>query len=246
MDDLARWIGDNPRIRLQETLIERIGLHRRVCSEYLPMVQGVIRLEKEFGSEDQFRWLRAALSSKNQPIETDWVDGDPLNSYTQLFEDYVNPTGTELWHEFYKAALHRKETVYPGGRGAIGRPVLTVLAVHSNWVQMRSERNYHTLAEAVTIVNRQLDVHGKRILIVRILTLEDPIYGAAEAAATGWLDALVARIRAQHSVLDIISWDRRRRPVPDTHFDRDAAHSTHHVADPALPPEPHWRVDRWR
>ena len=239
MDDLARWIGDNPRIRLQETLIERIGLHRRVCSEYLPMVQGVIRLEKEFGSEDQFRWLRAALSSKNQPIETDWVDGDPLNSYTQLFEDYVNPTGTELWHEFYKAALHRKETVYPGGRGAIGRPVLTVLAVHSNWVQMRSERNYHTLAEAVTIVNRQLDVHGKRILIVRILTLEDPIYGAAEAAATGWLDALVTRIRAQRSVLDIISWDRRRRPVPDTHFDRDAAHSTHHVADLALPPEPH-------
>ena len=246
MDDLARWIGDNPRIRLQETLIERIGLHRRVCSEYLPMVQGVIRLEKEFGSEDQFRWLRAALSSKNQPIETDWVDGDPLNSYTQLFEDYVNPTGTELWHEFYKAALHRKETVYPGGRGAIGRPVLTVLAVHSNWVQMRSERNYHTLAEAVTIVNRQLDVHGKRILIVRILTLEDPIYGAAEAAATGWLNALVTRIRAQRSVLDIISWDRRRCPVPDTHFDRDAAHSTHHVADPALPPEPHWRVDRWR
>jgi len=246
MDDLARWIGDNPRIRLQETLIERIGLHRRVCSEYLPMVQGVIRLEKEFGSEDQFRWLRAALSSKNQPIETDWVDGDPLNSYTQLFEDYVNPTGTELWHEFYKAALHRKETVYPGGRGAIGRPVLTVLAVHSNWVQMRSERNYHTLAEAVTIVNRQLDVHGKRILIVRIITLEDPIYGAAEAAATGWLDALVTRIRAQRSVLDIISWDRRRRPVPDTHFDRDAPHSTHHVADLALPPEPHWRVDRWR
>ena len=139
-----------------------------------------------------------------------------------------------------------QETVYPGGRGAIGRPVLTVLAVHSNWVQMRSERNYHTLAEAVTIVNRQLDVHGKRILIVRILTLEDPIYGAAEAAATGWLDALVARIRAQRSVLDIISWDRRRRPVPDTHFDRDAPHSTHHVADPALPPEPHWRVDRWR
>ena len=97
-----------------------------------------------------------------------------------------------------------------------------------------------------SIVNRQLDVHGKRILIVRILTLEDPIYGAADAAATGWLDALVARIRAQRSILDIISWDRSLAPVPDTPFDRDAANSTHHVADPALPPRPHWRIDRWQ
>jgi hypothetical protein len=97
-----------------------------------------------------------------------------------------------------------------------------------------------------SIVNRQLDVHGKRILIVRILTLEDPIYGAADAAATGWLDALVARIRAQRSILDIISWDRSLAPVPDTPFDRDAANSTHHVAGPALPPRPHWRIDRWQ
>ncbi|MDA8695382.1 hypothetical protein N9L83_00370 [Flavobacteriales bacterium] len=210
------------------------------------MVQGVIRLEKEFGSEDQFRWLRSVLCSKDQPIETEWVDWDPLNSYTQLFEDYVNPTGTELEREFLRASLRRKETVFPGGRGAIGRPVLNVLAIHSHWVQMRSERHYHTLAEAVAMVNRQLDVHGKRILIARIITLEDPIYGASDAAATGWLDALVARIRAQHSILDIISWDRRLAPVPDTHFDRDAPHSTHHVADPALPPAPHWRLDRWR
>ncbi|MDB4564039.1 hypothetical protein N9084_01895 [Flavobacteriales bacterium] len=68
--------------------------------------------------------------------------------------------------------------------------------------------------EAVAIVNRQLDVHGKRIL--RILTLEDPIYGAADAVATGWLDALVARIRAQRSILEIISWDRSGAPVPHT------------------------------
>jgi hypothetical protein len=246
MDDLARWIGDNPRLRLEDQLIERINRHRRVCSEFLPMVQGVIRLEREFGEEGQFRWLRSALSSKDEPIETEWVDWDPLNSYAQLFEEYINPTGTELWREFFRAALRRKETVFPGGRGAIGRPVLNVLAVHSQWVDMRSERHYHTLAEAVAIVNRQLDVHGKRILIVRIFTLEDPIYGAADAAATGWLDALVARIRAQRSVLDIISWDRSLDPVPDTPFDRDAPHSTHHVADPALPPRPHWRLDRWR
>ena len=70
--------------------------------------------------------------------------------------------------------------------------------------------------------------------------------GAADAAATGWLDALVARIRAQRSILDILSWDRSLDPVPDTPFDRDAPHSTHHVADPTLPPRPHWRLDRWR
>ena len=29
-------------------------------------------------------------------------------------------------------------------------------------------------------------------------------------------------------------------------FIEDAPHSTHHVTDLALPPEPHWRVDRWR
>lgn len=119
-------------------------------------------------------------------------------------------------------------------------------SMDSQWTAAWSERHYHTLAEAVAIVNRQLDVHGNRILIVRIITLEDPIYGAADAAATGWLDTLVARIRAQRSVLDIISWDRSGAPVPHTPFDRDAPQSTHHVADPALPPRPHWRLDRWR
>ena len=246
MDDLARWLGDNPRLRLEDRLIERINRHRRVCSEFLPMVQGVIRLEKEFGEEGQFLWLRSALSSKKEVRETEWVHWDPLNSYAQLFEEYINPTGTGLWHEFRMADRERDVMVFPDGTGWRPRPVLTVMAVHSHWVNMRSERHYHTLAEAVAIVNRQLDVYGKRILIARILTLEDPIYGAADAAATGWLDALVARIRAQRSVLDMISWDRSLDPVPDIPFDRDAPHSTHHVADPALAPAPHWRLDRWK
>ena len=246
MDKLARWVGDNPRRRLEDELMDRINRHRRVRSEYLPMVQGVMRLEKEFKDEGQFRWLRSALSSKDAPIETEWVDWDPLNSYAQLFEDYVNPTGAELWHEFRRAETRRKDLVYPEGNGTIGRPILNVLAVHSNWVNMRSERHYHTLAEAVAIVNRQLDVHGKCILIVRIITLEDITYGAADAASAGWLPALASRIRAQHSVLDIVSWDRSLAPVPYTSFDRDAPHSTYHAADPALPPNPHWRIDRWR
>ena len=246
MDRLARWVGDNPRRRLEDELMDRINRHRRVRSEYLPMVQGVMRLEKEFRDEGQFRWLRSALSSKDVPIETEWVDWDPLNSYAQLFEDYVNPTGTELWQEFRRAEIRRKDLVYPEGNGTIGRPILNVLAVHSNWVNMRSERHYHTLAEAVAIVNRQLDVHGKRILIVRIITLEDITYGAADAASAGWLDALASRIRAQRSILDIISWDRSLAPVPDSGFDRDAPRSTYHAADPALPPTPHWRIDRWR
>lgn len=246
MDKLARWVGDNPRRRLEDELMDRINRHRRVCSEYLPMVQGVMRLEKEFRDEGQFRWLRSALSSKDAPIETEWVDWDPLNSYAQLFEDYINPTGAELWQEFRRAEIRRKDLVYPEGNGTIGRPILNVLAVHSNWVNMRSERHYHTLAEAVAIVNRQLDVHGKRILIVRIITLEDITYGAADAASAGWLDALASRIRAQRSILDIVSWDRRLAPLPDTSFDREAPHSTYHAADPTLPPTPHWRIDRWR
>ena len=85
MDKLARWVGDNPRRRLEDELMERINRHRRVRSEYLPMVQGVMRLEKEFKDEGQFRWLRSALNSKDEPIETEWVDWDPLNSYAQLF-----------------------------------------------------------------------------------------------------------------------------------------------------------------
>ena len=43
MDKLARWVGDNPRRRLEDELMDRINRHRRVRSEYLPMVQGVIR-----------------------------------------------------------------------------------------------------------------------------------------------------------------------------------------------------------
>ena len=43
------------------------------------------------------------------------------------------------------------------------------------------------------------------IIIVRIITLEDITYGAADVASAGWLDALVSRIRAQRSILDIIS-----------------------------------------
>ena len=61
MDKLARWAGDNPRRRLEDELMDRINRHRRIRSEYRPMVQGVMRLEKEFGAEKQFHWLRACL-----------------------------------------------------------------------------------------------------------------------------------------------------------------------------------------
>ena len=131
MDDLARWVGDNPRLRLEDQLIERINRHRRVCSEFLPMVQGVIRLEKEFGEEGQFLWLRSVLSSKKEVLETEWVDGDPLNSYAQLFEEYINPTGTELWQEFRLADRERDVMVFPDGAGWRPRPVLTVMAVYA-------------------------------------------------------------------------------------------------------------------
>ena len=97
MDKLARWVGDNPRRRLEDELMDRINRHRRIRSEFRPMVQGVMRLEKEFGAEKQFHWLRAALSSKKEPLETEWVHWDPLNSYAELFEEYINPTGTGLW-----------------------------------------------------------------------------------------------------------------------------------------------------
>ena len=244
MDKLARWVGDNPRRRLEDELMDRINRHRRIRSEFRPMVQGVMRLEKEFGAEKQFHWLRAALSSKKERLETEWVHWDPLNSYAALFEEYINPTGTGLWHEFRMADREREVMVFPDGTGWRPRPVLTVMAVHSHWVNMRSERHYHTLAEAIAIVNRQLDVYGKHLLIVRIVTLEDTTYGAADAHSIGWLPALVERVRAQRSLLDIISWDRSLTPVPESSFDRDAPHSTFHVADPALVPSPHWRLDR--
>ena len=74
------------------------------------------------------------------------------NKLQCLFRGLTGRRG--LWHELSVADRKRDVMVFQDYTGWRLLLVLTVMAVHSCWIDIRSECHYNTLGEAVAIVNR--------------------------------------------------------------------------------------------
>ena len=248
MKNYSRTVGDDPRKRLELELREKQALHRKINCDYRPTLFAVLAMEKEFESYGQFHWLAAALGNQYEPLETTYDEKDALGSYARLIEDYINPTGVKCPWALQRDSIKRGAMVLPGGAADFPRAVLTVMGTHTGWMQARSERLQLTLSEAVAVINKQLDNHGDRLKVVRLVTFRDWVYGDATASKNGWLQDLTRRIACVGGMFQIVSWDRSglaESPAEECH-DRSASRWTHHICHRDTPARPHWRVDCWK
>ena len=237
--------GESPRANLEAHLRRERAQHRMLQSRWPVRHRHEQALKAEFGCPGQFEWLRQTLAFHEDDLTAPFDFEDPLQSYAGLFEEYINPSMNDCYWARRSAAMDRKHTVFPGGPGWKRTPMTTVLATHTGWLQSRMEEPLFTLDEAVAIGHRQLDVHGRGLVLLRIVTFSDLVY----AGPDGWeaIAALGRRIHAQGTMFHVISWSRT--PLADsvmTDGQRDADNrETKHIRNPSDLEAPHWRTDRW-
>lgn len=237
--------GESPRANLEARLRRERAQHRMLSARWPVRHRNEQALKAEFGCPGQFEWLRQTLAFHEDELTARFDFDDPLQSYAGLFEEYINPTKNDCYWARRSAARDRKHTVFPDGPGWKRTPMTTVLAVHTGWLQSRMEDTLFTLDEAVAIGHRQLDVYGRDLVLLRIVTFSDLAY----AGPDGWeaIAALGRRIRSQGTLLSVISWSRT--PLADsvlTDGERDADdHCTRHIRNPSDPEAPHWCGDKW-